>query len=121
MQHRILGRTGLSVSPLGFGGSEIGHRGAAIHESTRDRAAVVVAVFDRRQHEVRHVTRSSRLKTMPPLHDVPSIIERRGGGRLHVDLLPGDLSDVGDVEQPGRGIERDAPGITETQRPDLGP
>lgn len=35
MQHRTLGRTNLSVSTLGFGGSEIGHRGATQETVTR--------------------------------------------------------------------------------------
>ncbi|MBL8747385.1 MAG: aldo/keto reductase [Phycisphaerae bacterium] len=35
MEKRTLGRTGLSVSPLGFGGSEIGYRGATPDTVTR--------------------------------------------------------------------------------------
>lgn len=35
MQQRTLGRTNLSVSPLGFGGSEIGYRGATQETVTR--------------------------------------------------------------------------------------
>src|SRR5262245_50740709 len=44
-----------------------------------------------------------------------------GIDRAVVDLLPGILADVADVQRAGHPVEREAPGVAQPIRPDLRP
>src|SRR3712207_5431660 len=51
---------------------------------------------------------------------IPAVVLATGtAGGLEVDLLPGDLADVGDIEIPCGRIEVELPGIAQAVSPDL--
>ena len=55
---------------------------------------------------------------MGPLEGVPAVVEAGGGGRGDVDLLPGPLADIADVDQPV--VEGEAPRVAQAVGPHLG-
>src|SRR5581483_1468569 len=56
------------------------------------------------------------------LHEVPPVVEPPGRpGWLEVDLLPRALTDVADPQVARPAVEREAPGVAQTEVPDLGP
>ena len=57
---------------------------------------------------------------MVALADLPFVVFTAPGARcLEIDLLPGVLSDIADVEVMGFRVEGEAPGIAQADSPDL--
>src|SRR4029450_12677937 len=91
----------VEVAPLGRGNAL-----TAVDESTRDRAAVIVAVFRHRQHQMAARIRLLCLVAGAPLEDVPTVVLEPGAlQRGVVDLLPLPLADVADPEVAGLPVE----------------
>src|SRR5712671_4133110 len=98
---------------------ERGKPGATVDESADDGAlSVGVVVLDRGQHESRRAT-VGRVVTVCAFHNPPAVIQTALARRLDVDLFPRALPHVPDVQQARRAIEREAPGVPQTERPDL--
>src|SRR3990172_8457664 len=92
---------------------------AAVDIAAGDRAAEGVVVLGDRLDEPRLVAAGRDAVTA--LHDVPAVVlpaERVAG--LAVDLLPGALADVTDVEIAIGSVEAEAPGVPQPVGPDLG-
>ena len=75
-----------------------------------------------RDRQRQAVAEAIRLKAVIAFHDVPAVIlaslARLG---LEIDLLPGFLPDIRDVQIAGGAIERESPGIAQAVGPDLIP
>src|SRR2546422_5144323 len=90
-----------------------------IDESADDRVAAggVVAVNGDGQNEARHFARGDTWGiTVVSLHNVPPEV---AAFRDDVHFLPAILPNVTGEEEPGGAVERKAPGVAQTVRPNL--
>src|SRR5678816_1628234 len=63
--------------------------------------------------------RSGGIEAMRAFHHPPGVVLAADSGRGVVDLLPAVLSDIGDVQVAGGGIEAGPPRIAKPVGPDL--
>src|SRR5213076_1326652 len=92
------------------------------HVAARDRACadVVVVLVDRRR-VVRRL-RTVPVVKMPSFRAAPAEVDAPPPPRVDravVDLLPRALTHVAKCEVPGHAVEREAPRVADTVRPDL--
>src|SRR6185503_14412006 len=107
-----------AIITVNIGASQSRRKASAIHEATRNRAAIRARVFGNRKHQA--LCAASILEAVRSFHPIPSVIlaapARR---RLVVYFFKRVLADIGDPQSTCGAIEAEAPRIAQAEGPDF--